>query len=508
METAPSSSSSSGTGTLHPPAPGVLERSSLLLKSQEDEDIDEEDAPLPVVTLPVKPEAKRSKECSEALQAIDSDPWDINSRLLFLHEVEEGHGGGLSVIEAYHRFLERFPRAAKYWKILAGYHVKAKNYPAAEEVFVKAFASKCRNVELWLAYIAMIRAKILNGGRESGHDMKPVEVAFEKAVENVGTSLDAWALWRAYVDFIRDRKDWPDSGDGRRLAAFRKIYQKAVCIPQDNLDTLWREYEMLEKKAGEHLAEKVLPEFEGKYSHAKTIFRERRRSCARIDFDRLAVPPSNSSSELQQLGMWNKWIRYEMTNPDNLSTEQHQAFMKMIYEQCLCCMLFHPEVWMGYARLQQEAGGSVEGKQVYREAIEIVPDVVTLRVALAELEEAEGNKDVAKAVLKAAFEKLPSAFTFAALQRFVRRKEGMTAARKVFSETLPLRRDPAHEALSLDLYMAHTQLELDVNCCPSVALKALELAQQTYPHALQDMRFVHLMYVPSPCDTYTPFLTK
>ena len=508
METAPSSSSSSGTGTVHPPAPGVLERSSLLLKSQEDEDIDEEDAPLPVVTLPVKPEAIRSKECSEALQAIDSDPWDINSWLLFLHEVEEGHGGGLSVIEAYHRFLERFPRAAKYWKILAGYHVKAKNYPAAEEVFVKAFASKCRNVELWLAYIAMIRAKILNGGRESGHDMKPVEVAFEKAVENVGTSLDAWALWRAYVDFIRDRKDWPDSGDGRRLAAFRKIYQKAVCIPQDNLDTLWREYEVLEKKAGEHLAEKVLPEFEGKYSHAKTIFRERRRSCARIDFDRLAVPPSNSSSELQQLGMWNKWIRYEMTNPDNLSTEQHQAFMKMIYEQCLCCMLFHPEVWMGYARLQQEAGGSVEGKQVYREAIEIVPDVVTLRVALAELEEAEGNKDVAKAVLKAAFEKLPSAFTFAALQRFVRRKEGMTAARKVFSETLPLRRDPTHEALSLDLYMAHTQLELDVNCCPSVALKALELAQQTYPNALQDMRFVHLMYVPSPCDTFTPLLTK
>ena len=291
-------------------------------------------------------------------------------------------------------------------------------------------------------------------------------------------SINATPLWRSYVDFTRDRKDWPATDDVRRQTALRQIYQNALCVPQDGLEKLWKEYETLEKEIDENLADKILPEFEGKYSHAKTIYRDRRRVSLRIDFDRLAVPPSTAVSELQQLIMWNKWIRYEMTNPDNLSTEQHQAFMKLIYEQCLCCMLHHPEVWMGYARLQQEAGGATVARQVYQEAIETVPDIVALRVALAELEEAEGNNDAAKAALKAAFDKLPSAFTFATLQRFVRRKESIAAARKVFTDTLLLRRDPANETLGLELCLAHAQLELDVNCCPQVALKTLELGMR------------------------------
>ena len=65
-----------------------------------------------------------------------------------------------------------------------------------------------------------------------------------------------------------------------------------------------------------------MPEFEGKCSHARAIYRERQRASARIDADRLAVPPCGALAELQQLGLWNKWVRYEMTNPDNLGPAQ------------------------------------------------------------------------------------------------------------------------------------------------------------------------------------------
>ena len=454
---------------------------SLLLRAQEEEeeDEDEDEIPFPIVPrieeIGKPPELAQSEECSEALQAIDSDPWDGSSWVLFLQEVEEGRAGSLTFVDAYHRFLVRFPRAAKYWKVLAEYHVKQEDYAAAEDIFDQCL-SKCRHVDLWLAYVSMVQSKTTSSSSSSsGNDTKPVEVAYEKAIENVGMSVNASSLWRSYVEFTRERKDWTVTDDVRRLTALRQIYQKALCVPQDGLEKLWKEYETLEKGAGDNLADKALSEFEGKYSHAKTIYRDRRRLSLRIDLDRLAVPPSNAVSELQQLGMWNKWIRYEMTNPDNLSTEQHQAFMKMIYEQCLCCLLFHPEVWMGYARLQQESEGAAIARQVYQEAIEIVPDIVALRVALAELEEAEGNNDAAKAALKAAFDKLPSAFTFATLQRFVRRKETIAAARKIFTDTLLLRRDPANETLGLELCLAHAQLELDVNCSPEVALKTLEL---------------------------------
>jgi hypothetical protein len=77
----------------------------------------------------------------------------------------------------------------------------------------------------------------------------------------------------------------------------------------DCLDIIWKEYENLERQAGEHLAEKVLPEFNDKYLHAKAIFKERKRLVERIDMGRPAVPPTNSIAELQQLDRWNKWIK-------------------------------------------------------------------------------------------------------------------------------------------------------------------------------------------------------
>ena len=140
-----------------------------------------------------------------------------------------------------------------------------------------------------------------------------------------------------------------------------------------------------------------------------------------------------------------------MTNPDNLSSEQHDSLMMLIFEQSLCCLLHHPEVWMTYAKFRQQTSGANEARVVYREAIEIIPDVVALRLALAELEEGEGSREASRNILRAAFEKIPCAFTFSALQRFVRRTEGMSAARKLFSTTLPTRMDPSKEALGLEV---------------------------------------------------------
>ena len=126
--------------------------------------------------------------------------------------------------------------------------------------------------------------------------------------------------------------------------------------------------------------------------------------------------------------------------------------MKSVFEQCLCCLLHHSEVWMSFARFTlQVSGGYIEARTLYREAIEIIPDVVSLRLALAELEESQGSKESSKIVLKTAFEKIPCAYTFSALQRFIRRKDGITAARKLYSDTLSVRRDPTKESLGLEV---------------------------------------------------------
>jgi hypothetical protein len=151
--------------------------------------------------------------------------------------------------------------------------------------------------------------------------------------------------------------------------------------------------------------------------------------------------------------------RYELSNPCNLDAQQQRQYIRAVFDRALCCHRHHPEVWLSLARFELNAGptstsdstssktaGSdggniLEAKSVLREALGCNPHVACLRVALAELEEECGDLEAAKETLRAAFAAMPSGFTFSVLQRFVRRTEGIVAARKCFSDTISLRCD-------------------------------------------------------------------
>jgi hypothetical protein len=64
-----------------------------------------------------------------------------------------------------------------------------------------------------------------------------------------------------------------------------------------------------------------------------------------------------------------------------------------------------------------------------------------LWLELSELEERFNGVDAAAEVLRNAFDQIPSAFSFALLQRVIRRRDGKSAARKVFAETIALRHE-------------------------------------------------------------------
>lgn len=199
----------------------------LLQLPDNDEDDEDEDAPLPITiqsTDDVLESAEssaiiQSEECAEALQAVESDCWDINSWILFMDEADAGRGGAISVPDAYSRFLEKFPCAAKQWKALAEYHILRQEYSHAEEVFKKCL-SRCRNVELWQSYVQMVQLKSPLEGSQ-----RTIEAAFEKALENVGMSISSNPLWTAYIDFIRN---WPDSDAGRKLGNYVTL-NRSLC---------------------------------------------------------------------------------------------------------------------------------------------------------------------------------------------------------------------------------------------------------------------------------------
>jgi len=290
----------------------------VLLGNEEEED--EVDEPLalsvPTSTEIVSATALQncSTECSEALTAIASDCWDISSWIIYYEEVQQGRAGDITVVEAHERIIAQFPRSARFWKNLAEYYLKRGENDAAEDTFKKCL-SKCRSVDLWKSFLsflcnAFIDTMRLNMPIEQHNQVRAkCESAFEEAVENVGLALGSFPLWRAYIDFV---KSWPEAGmieSGKKLHMLRSVYQRAVGVAMEQSDEIWTEYETFERANGEQSAELVLPEFNRKYLHAKSVAKDRRKLMQNIVFDRLATPPTNSQSELQQLEYWSLWIR-------------------------------------------------------------------------------------------------------------------------------------------------------------------------------------------------------
>lgn len=391
-----------------------------------------------------------SEEYSDSLQGVSTDPYDVSSWSILLDEVMGGRGGTASVVDTLQKFLKQFPRSGKTWGWLAAYHVNNGQLQAAEEL-LREELPKLRHVDLWSQYIKIVKRLVPKDAKDEKYSAarKAYENAFERALENVGYSVESGPIWKEYIDFL---KDLPDAGmdPAKKREVLRNAYQRALAAPNEQLEELWKAYELFERYAGELSAKEILPDVEKKLLSAKAIFRERKRMVAKITFDRHAVPASAASGqqrqkELEQLDLWNKWIKYEKGNPENLEGPVLGEVLQMVYEQCLCCLRFHPEIWLSLAKFKIKEGGGLKGmaaaRKVMNEAVTVLPGVALLRVAYAEFEEQWGSPDTARKILDEAFTQLPCGLLFAVKQRFIRRRDGIVAARQFFSDTLPMRLD-------------------------------------------------------------------
>jgi hypothetical protein len=253
-----------------------------------------------------------SSEYAEASQAISIDPWNVNAWMTMIDEVDSGRAGNTSNIEIYLRFLDQFPLCAKVWKSLIDYYLDKDEIALAEHA-LSTCTQKCRNVDLWLSYVGLVKKKTVDKvSKHSEHYLnarKAVEAAFEKCLENIGTAHDSNAVWRKYVEFVFD---WPESGPMEaqiKVGVLKGLLRRALIVPMDDLDKFWADYEQLEATSGEANSAELLAEFKMKYQHAKAAHRDRLRMLAKVMADRVAAPPAKSMTELHQLELWNKYIR-------------------------------------------------------------------------------------------------------------------------------------------------------------------------------------------------------
>ena len=147
-------------------------------------------------------------------------------------------------------------------------------------------------------------------------------------------------------------------------------------------------------------------------------------------------------------------VAAEARNPLRLEPEALGARMTLAFDQCLACLYHYPEVWQAYgAWLSKHLGDSERAVEVLKRGAEALPDCLMLHFAAADLEEAAGRKENARAVLQALarFPEAPAAapgaeappvapeeanrLAMAWIQylRFVRRSDGKAESRKVFA---------------------------------------------------------------------------
>jgi hypothetical protein len=218
-----------------------------------------------------------------------------------------------------------------------------------------------------------------------------------------------------------------------------------------------------------------------------------------------------------------------MGNPDNLETQSFRSYIRMLYDQFLCCFCHNAEIWLSlinYVLLQTDKRLAVaEARDIYHQAIECNPSVSLLRTGLAELEElgvrevtglggetmefSTGDFNAAENVLREAFACDPGGFTFSVFQRFVRRHRGKLAARKLFSATLVMRNEDPKLGFEvrvfcffslcpfyvcLQLLMVHARLEEEVNCDLATALRVFDIIREKYPNCMKNMIFIRSVF--------------
>ena len=73
-----------------------------------------------------------------------------------------------------------------------------------------------------------------------------VTKAYEFALQHVGQDKDSAELWSEYIQFVKSGQTSSTWEEQQKMDALRKIYQRAVQIPLENVEILWKDYEAFE----------------------------------------------------------------------------------------------------------------------------------------------------------------------------------------------------------------------------------------------------------------------
>lgn len=293
------------------------------------------------------------------------------------------------VREVFEKFLQKFPTSSRQWVQYAEYELKHENYDKVEAIFARCLRSVL-SVDLWKFYLNYVRRMnpIEKGSATSSQARATIAKAYEYVLNHIGLDKDAGTLWSDYLFFLKTGETHSAWEEQQKMDIMRKTYQRAICIPLNNVEHIWKEYDQFENALNKVTAKKFLQDRSPSYMTARTAVKEMRRFTDKINKNIIPTPPKWIKSEKEQLSYWKEWIEWEMLNP--LSLEDQSALSQRIiyaYKQAMMHLRYYPEIWFEAANYWVSIKKDDDAVSLLKTAMEVIPTSFLVHFAYAELQE-------------------------------------------------------------------------------------------------------------------------
>ncbi|CCU98863.1 unnamed protein product [Malassezia sympodialis ATCC 42132] len=299
------------------------------------------------------------------------------------------------VRDVYDRFFEYFPQASTQWMDYIDWELSRSNFEQVNAIFTRCLRNTM-SVDLWKMYLAYTRRV-----------RRVLEQAYEFALKYIGWDRESSPIWQDYLQLLREREARGTWQEGQKMDQLRRVFQRAVMIPLNQVEAIWREYDAYETSLNKITAKKFLGERSPAYMQARTVLKELRNLTDNLVRPDLPVQPcwivpngKTPAKERQSLQGWRRYLEWEEKNPlaiEDPSLLQHRVLSA--YKKATMYVRFDAVVWYMAAMYCQSVHRDAEALVWLHEGTEACPWSMLLRFQYAELARAQGKDQDASAAL-------------------------------------------------------------------------------------------------------------
>lgn len=215
--------------------------------------------------------------------------------------------------------------------------------------------------------------------------------AYEYALKECGVDRESGEIWQEYISYLTDFKSKNPWEQQQNTDNVRKLYQRAVTVPLNNVEALWKAYDAFESGQNKMAAKKFLADRSPAYMTARTALREMRNLTDSLPQPVIPPQPEFTDEDRRVVTGWKNYLKWEEGNP--LGADDATVTIRLAYasRKAMAQMRHFPELWHFSAAHYLSAGKEEEGKAFLQAGVAACPKSFLLSFALAEMEEDQRN---------------------------------------------------------------------------------------------------------------------